>query len=151
MKFLIFMVGFIIAFLGNSSVRHFRRNQKREYEVVPATVIRIENTAGKNGGKEVPVPVLEYEYGGVVRSGKHAVSIARFGKSTTLNAGGTFQVGQSVPLRVYKDDPTDAVIDDEKIIRTPFRIGAIMMIIGIGLIGVCVIWVFGKDIFTLFQ
>ena len=155
MKFIIFLLGFIIAFIGNSSVRHFRRTQRRDYEVVEATVVELikeeGKSSGKNGGKTVEIPVLEYEYQGVTRRGKHSVSIARFGKNTMLNAGGSFTVGQKVPLRVYKDDPTDAVIDDEKVIRTPLRVGSTMMSIGIALIWICVVWVFGKDILALFQ
>ena len=109
------------------------RDERREYILLYGRVIRYDlkkKITAERFIKRSYVPVFEYEYAGKTYQKRHRISSFRYGKGMKPEPNFKYKIGDTVELRVYKEAPDYALLNDTHNIRLPLYVGIPLIFAG---------------------
>lgn len=136
LKVYLLIFGAVALYIGLSGVRQHLRNRNREYTLVYGKIIDQQREMHTSRGKTFVefTPIFEYFFNGRTYQGKHIISSSKYGKGLELVPASKYEVGTEVELRVFLDDPSEAVINTESNVKFPLVMGVIATCVGVALI-----------------
>lgn len=139
-KVYLLIFGAAALYIGLTGVRQHFRDKKREYRLVYGKIIDQQRETRTSRGKSFVSfsPVFQYNFNGQTYQGNHIFSSAKYGKGLELSPASKYEIGTEVELRVFLDDPSQAVINTEGSVKFPLTAGVAATCIGIVLIGVAI-------------
>lgn len=141
LKVYLLLFGAVALYIGLTGVRQHLRNRNREYALVYGKIIDQQKETHTSRGKTFVefTPIFEYFFNGRIYRGKHIISSSKYSKGLEIVPASKYEVGTEVELRVFLDDPSQAVINSEGNVKFPLVMGVIATCAGAALICVSVV------------
>ena len=141
LKVYLLLFGAVALYIGLGGVRQYLQNRKRDYTLVYGKIIDQQKETHTSRGKTFVefTPIFEYYFNGQTYQGKHIISSSKYNKGLEIVPASKYEVGTEVELRVFLDDPSQAVINAEGNVKFPLVTGVIATCVGVALICVSVV------------
>lgn len=130
----------VALYIGLGGVRQFLKNRKREYALVYGKMIDQQKETHTSRGKIFVgfTPIFEYYFNGQTYRGKHIISSSKYSKGLEIVPASKYEVGTEVELRVFLDNPSEAVINTESNVKFSLVMGAMATVVGVVLVGTAI-------------
>lgn len=140
LKVYLLLFGAVALYIGLSGIRQFLKNRNREYALVYGNIIDQQKETHTSRGKTFVefTPIFEYYFNGQTYQGKHIISSSKYSKGLEIVPASKYEVGTEVELRVFLDNPSEAVINTESNVKFPLVMGAMATVVGVVLVGTAI-------------
>ncbi|MDE6469524.1 MAG: DUF3592 domain-containing protein [Eubacterium sp.] len=134
----------LIIGLGLYMICTYIVNSKKQYIIVHGKIIDFKEHRNQNGNKGFTT-VFEYYYQGMTYTAEHNINLAKYMKNSRIEKGtpkiyytknisivpnSKYKIGDSIDVRVYTDNPENAIINTKSSVLLPLITGLISLTIG---------------------
>lgn len=140
----VFLFGILMIVFGAYSIYIYLRNLRKPYTIVSGKIIDFKEHTSHKGYKGFTT-IFEYYYQGTVYNAAHNINCAKYCKNSKIKEGlpriyytknisivpsTKYNIGDSIDVRVYENDPENAVINTKASAILSLLIGITCVIIG---------------------
>ncbi len=129
---------------GTYAIYTYLRNLRKPYTIVSGKIIDFKEHTSNKGYKGFTTS-FEYYYQGVTYNAVHNINLAKYCKNSKIQEGipriyytknvsivpnTKYKIGDSIEVRVYEDNPENAIINTKVSVILPMVTGIVCAIIG---------------------
>lgn len=132
---ILLILGIVFIVVSIYSIVKYHKDKNRKYQIIIGKVIRFNKLRTKKANSNIKyisfAPEFEFDFNGQTYLVEHLVGSVKNKNFTEMVPNSKYNIGDPVELRVYIDNPNDAVENNMHIIRLPLYIGILFSFIGV--------------------